>query len=327
MKNLLLLLFFISLIAFSSCEKDDGGKLVTKNETVTMGTGYANDIYYRLSDGLSTTVSRTNWDIGFSVSSREASILVNNSSGVVLKEYPGEVLAWVSGAVDTAGYKGWSELYNSDTTWTIGAFNMNATEHPNYGWGEYSAITHNLAGVAMYIIKTRAGNCYKIWIENKLSVSQTYSVKYSNLNGENEHSVVIDAAGKNKNFVYYSIDDNSLVDREPDTDKWDLVFTKWIDNTIQYPVTGVLQNFDITASDVTSEDPEATEFPVDGFKTDISTIGADWKSFNMNTMSYEIDPVRVFFVKDLNDKVYRIIFTSFAGSSTGEVGFDISTKQ
>ena len=313
------------MISFSSCAKDAGDKLVTRNETVTMGAGYADDVYYRLSDGLTTMVPRTNWDIGFSVSSREASILTNSTSGVVLKAVPGEARTWTAGAVDTTGYKTWTTLYNSDTTWTIGAFNGNATIHPNYGWGEYNASTHNLAGVSLYIIKTRSGNFRKIWIENKLTVAQTYKVIYSDLNGQNEKTVTIDGSGKNKNFVYFSVDDNTVVDREPEKDKWDLVFTKWIDNSIYYPVTGVLQNFDITASDVLSADPQAEEFPAEGFLTDISTIGADWKSYNMNTSSFEIDLERVFFVRDLNEKVYKIIFQSFAGSSTGEVTFDISS--
>ena len=79
-----------------------------------------------------------------------------------------------SDPVDTTGYKSWTPLYNSDTTWTEGAFNMNATGHPNYGWGEYDTNTHNLTGVALYIIKTRAGSYKKIWIMNKLSAQQKY---------------------------------------------------------------------------------------------------------------------------------------------------------
>ena len=62
-----------------------------------------------------------------------------------------------------------------------GAFNMNATGHPNYGWGKYSEITHNLSGVALYIIKTRNGAYKKIWIENKLSVDQKYSFRYADI--------------------------------------------------------------------------------------------------------------------------------------------------
>ena len=215
------------IAGINSCKKDSNS-LVTRSETVSLGAGYTNDIFYRLSDGLITPVPRSNWDIAFSVSPREAAILTNGVSGVTLKAYPVSAgWSWTT-AIDTAGYHDWATLYNSDTTWTEGAFNMNATGHPNYGWGNYDMVTHNLTGVALYIIKTRNGSFKKIWIENKLSVDQKYTFRYSDINGSNEHIVTLQLSGKNKNFVYYSLDTNAEVDREPETDMWDIVFTKWI---------------------------------------------------------------------------------------------------
>lgn len=163
------------LIVFNSCTKSsDEQTLVTTGENISLGAGYANDIYYRLSDGLTTSVPRTNWDIAFCVSSREAAILTNGTSGVILKAYPESGWSWADN-VDTTGYHSWTTLYNSDTTWTEGAFNMNATGHPNYGWGEYDMNTHNLNGISLYIIKTRAASFKKIWIESKISAQQKYT--------------------------------------------------------------------------------------------------------------------------------------------------------
>lgn len=301
--------------------------LVTRSENLSLGPGYANDIYYRLSDGLITYVPRTNWDIGFIVSAREAAILANTTSGVVLKAYPvSEGWNW-SDPVDITDYDSWTTLYNSDATWAEGAFNMNATVHPNYGWGVYSETTHNLTGVALYIIKTRGASYKKIWIENKLSVQQKYTFQYSDLDGSNEHTVTLDLAGSTKNFVYYSLDSNEEVDREPDQDKWDILFTKYntiIQNT-NYTVTGVLQNIDVTARESTDTDPLSTTFPTTGFLTNMSTIGSDWKVFNMETLQYTIDDTRVFFVTDLAGAVHRIKFNTFEGSATGNLSFDVST--
>ena len=42
----------------------------------------------------------------------------------------------------------------------------------------------------------------------------------------------------------------------------------------------------------------------------------------MSTFSYSVEPYRCYFVKDLQDKVWRIIFTSFEGSSTGNIEFN-----
>jgi hypothetical protein len=289
-----------------------------------MGSGYSNDIYYRLSDGLITPVPRNNWDIAFSVSPREAAILTNSTSGVILKVYPvSEGWNWTD-PIDTTGFYSWTTLYNSDTTWTEGAFNMNATGHPNYGWGLYDINTHNLTGISMYIIKTRAESFKKIWIMNKLSAEQKYSFIYSDLDGSNEHTVNLDLAGSNKNFVSYSLDSNEEVDREPEKDKWDILFTKYIDKSINYPVTGLLQNINVTAQESTDTDPLSKEFPETGFLTNISTIGSDWKIVNMETFQYTIDETRVFFVKDPGGAVYRIKFDTFEGSSTGNISFDVS---
>jgi hypothetical protein len=320
-----LIILGVFLIVMNSCDKSsDSITLETKNVSISLGAQYTNEIYYRLSDGLITAVPRNNWDIAFSVPAREAAILTNGASGVILKAYPvSEGWTWED-PIDTTGFHSWTTLYNSDTTWAEGAFNMNATGHPDYGWGLYDMNTHNLTGVSLYIIKTRAAAYKKIWIMNKLSAQQQYTFRYSDLDGENEETITLDLAAGTKNFVYYSLDSNEEVDREPENDKWDLLFTKWIDRSIDYPVTGVLQNMDVTAQESTDTDPMSKVFPSTGFLTNISTIGSDWKIINMETFQYTIDDTRVFFVQDLNGEVYRIKFNSFEGSATGNLTFDIS---
>ncbi len=321
--GILILTVIIMLSAFS-CEKDSES-LTTRSETLSLNAGYENDLYYRLSDGLTTPVARASWDIAFSVAAREAAILTNGGSGVTLKAYPVPPNWTWADAIDTTGYHTWTALNNSDTSWVEGAFNMNATGHPNYGWGVYNEVTHNLNGVSLYIIVTRNGLGKKIWIENKISVDQKYSFRYSDLNGSNEHVVNLDLAGKNKNFVYYSLETDEEIDREPETDKWDIVFTKYIDNSINYNVTGVLQNIGVTAQESTDVDPLPEVMPTTGYMTNMSIIGSDWKTFDMNTFEYEIDDSRVFYVKDVNEKIYRIRFTSFEGSATGNLSLDVST--
>ena len=322
-----LILAGLCILGINSCKKDAQTQLVTRSETISLGAGYSNDIFYRLSDGLSTSVPRSNWDIAFSVSPREAAILTNGAAGVTLKVCPISTnWTWITATVtDTTGYNNWATLYNSDTTWLEGAFNMNATGHPNYGWGKYNDITHNLAGVALYIIKTRSGSFKKIWIESKLSVDQKYNFRYADINGSNEHIVTVNCAGKNKNFIYYSLDTNAEIDREPNTNMWDIVFTKWIDKTINYPVTGVLQNIGVGALKSTDIDPTSTNIPSSGYLSAISTVGADWKTINMTTYQYSIDGTHVFLLKDLNAQIFRIKFKTFEGSATGNLTFDVST--
>ena len=96
----------------------------------------------------------------------------------------------------------------------------------------------------MHCILSRPGpdHIKRSGLWNKLSALQKYTFRYSDIDGSNEQTVNLDLAGSTKNFVYYSLDTNEEIDREPDQDKWDIVFTKYIDKSINYPVTGVLQN-------------------------------------------------------------------------------------
>ena len=70
-------------------------------------------------------------------------------------------------------------------------------------------------------------------------------------------------------------------------------------------------------------DPNSyTDYTQHVLHSEMNTIGYDWKSFDMSSFSYVLDPYRCYFLKDYNDKIWRIIFTSFEGSSTGIVEFN-----
>ena len=325
-RNFWIILLAIFAFGFSSCDDDDNSGVVTESKTISLGASYINDVYYSLSNGVVAEVARTNWDIAFSVDAMSSSILINDGAGVVLKVYPtDEGWLWTD-AIDTTGYSTWDALINSDESWEDGAFGQNATGHPNYGWGEYDMTSHNVNGVAQYIIKLIDGQFKRIFIEIKDAANQEYKFQYSDLDGSNEVSETISIADEASNYIYYSMVNESAVDnREPDASTWDLLFTSYMDNTIYYNVSGVKQNIGVVAieqdavEDLTIETYDETEF-----SENITTIGYDWKDFDMGTYQYTIDPDRIYFVKDQNDKVYKIVFTAFGGSSTGDIGFDIT---
>ncbi|MBI9053816.1 MAG: hypothetical protein JEY96_08345 [Bacteroidales bacterium] len=330
MKKILLVAFLaIVSIGFYSCDEDDpkiDDKLEVKSETLSMGAGYANDIYYSLSNGVVSEVSRTTWDIAFNVDAMSSSILINEGAGVVLKEFPTDAgWQWVD-AIDTTGYSEWTSLYNGDEKWEDGAFGANATsDELNYGWGNYNMVSHNVEGVALYVIKLRNGDYKQIFIEVKQSVAQTYIFKYANIDGSDQQSVTIDVSDSDANFVYYDLESKLRVDREPDAATWDLLFTKYIDNSISYNVSGVLQNMDIHAIDEDDVlDLTLVDYLDTDFDDDITEIGYDWKDIDMTTYEWIIDDDRMYFVKDKNDKIYKIVFTSFGGQTDGNIGFDIT---
>jgi len=152
---------------------------------------------------------------------------------------------------------------------------------------------------------------------------------FSNKLVSDEQSVLLNSGDYNsKSFVYYSIDSLKIVDREPATADWDLLFTKYWDNTIPYNVTGVLTNEDhILAQEIKEEgldQPTFVEFEDSSFTAEISIIGSDWKSFNNGTMSYEVDSTVVYFLKrygETDSTYYKLYFTGFTGMSEGKYTF------
>lgn len=310
-----LALFFILSIVnlFTACEKDKGpGMPLPVNDSISMGAGYANDVFYSLANGVISEVSRTNWDIAFGVEAQTSAILINEAAGVELKAYPTtEGWQWTD-PVDITEYDSWSSLLNPDTTWSDGAFGMNASgEELNYGWGNYNPASHNVEGSALYIIRLRNQEYRKIFVEIKYSTQKKYSFKYANLDGTGDTSVDLDVSDSNANFVYYSLVDGTRLDREPDRATWDLLFTKYTDNNIFYNVTGVLMNSTVLAVEADGSDIEDVSWTGDDYSEDISTIGYDWKSYSPALGYYEVDPDRVFILKLEDGTEHAIHFTAF----------------
>lgn len=326
MKNFFIILV-LSLVAFYACEEDSSDPISeTNNESISMGAGYIQDIYYNLENGVVSEVPRTNWDIAFSADPMSSSIIINDGAGVVLKEVP-TIVDWQwSDATDTTGYSTWESFYNSNETWELGAFGQNAGTHPNYGWGEYNETTHNVEGVALYIIKLVNGDFKRIFIEIKDAMQQEYTFKYSNIDGSDEVAETISFAGLTENFIYYSIENKTvLTNREPDASTWDLLFTQYRNEEINYLVTGVKQNIGVEVIEMDNvEDMTSVDYIASEFDDNITEIGSDWKEFNNATFQYSLDNDKMYFVKNTNGDVYKLVFTGFEGSSSGNIEFDIT---
>ena len=71
------------------------------------------------------------------------------------------------------------------------------------------------------------------------------------------------------------------MDVEPDASAWDIVFTKYHDESIPYIVTGVLTNMNIEIAEVRQTATDMADPETAAYTTDISVIGSDWKSFDM----------------------------------------------
>lgn len=284
------------------------------SDSITMGSQYANDVYYSFTDGEVLSVNRSNWDIGFYTLTWSAGMIINDGTGTELRCYAAaDTSGW--NAIDTTGLSTWPLLYNSVDDWEEGAFNRSAGGHPDYGWGVYNTITHNVVGDSIYILKLADGTYKKFWILQKISIENTYEFKYANLDGTDEMNVTLDVNDyTDKNFVYYSLSNEAVLDREPASDSWDILFTKYmgiLEGGVPYPVTGVLNNINVPANRFEMVAPDFEDWTAAEIDSTKSPIGFDWKYFDMTSFTYAVEDSLVFFVRDFNKDVYKIVFTAF----------------
>jgi predicted lipoprotein with Yx(FWY)xxD motif len=298
----------------------------TNEDSVSMGAGYANDIYYSFENGEVASAPRANWDIAFYTLTWSAGIIINDGKGVELYLYPTtDTSGWSS--VDTTGLSSWPVLFNSTTDWEEGAFNRNQLGHPDYGWGVYNTITHDVVGDSIYILKLDAATYKKFQVIKKVSIQNTYYFRYADLDGSNEVNEMVDCSDyDSKNFVYYSLTDQTLLDREPASESWDILFSKYmglLEGGVPYPVTGVLNNINIPANRFDQVGPDFEDWTAAPMDSTKSPIGHDWKYFDMNTFSYVVEDSIAFFVMNSQKDVYKLVFSVF-DYTVGKVVFSKS---
>lgn len=294
----------------------------TVNDTVSVGAGYANQVWYSLENDEQGTQAKDNWDLAFDMESITSGIRINSAAGVQLWGYPkSDVSGYAS--VDTTGLSTWDNRWNSDTSWTYGA--MGRYADPNNGfdldWGQYDINTHKVLGDSIYIIQLVNGDFKKLVIES-LS-GGVYSFKYADLDGSNAQTGSVDKANfTNKQFGYFSLVSNQTVSREPDADAWDIVFGQYTGFVpIAYTVTGGLHARGVHTAKAENIGNVNTynNYGAHTYSPAINTIGYNWKSFNGS--AYDIADSTVYFVQPENGDFWKLVFTGFGGSSNGNIMF------
>jgi len=295
-------------------------------DTVSIGAGYANENYFTISTGNEVSVVRNNWDLAFASSGLgggTSTIRINGATGTELYKFSNSISGWST--VDTTGFSWSNKLINSDTTWRTGAFdNFALSSAFDLGWGTYNATTHIVTGDKIFIIKLSDGS-YKKMIVVKLQ-GGVFTIKYANVDGTNELTRTISKSNyTGKNFGYFSIQNDTAIDREPASATWDLLFTKYITlygGHTPYGVSGVVANHGVKVAQVNNVgDVNTVSAAGQNYSNIISTIGYDWKSYSFSLSGYVIEDSLVYFVEDIAGDVYKVIFTGFGGGSNGNFIF------
>ena len=276
-----------------------------------------NDVFYNLNTGDETVVNKESWDIGFTTTGFDASIITNETKGLKLYVYSNDTTQWNS--VDTSGFNfETNQLYNSDENWENGAFANLNVNFPDYGWGEYNSDNHYLNGTRLFLLEMTDGTIYQIHIV-QLTSGGVFTVKIGSLGGANTtYTQIAKGDYDTKNFVYFDVANRSIADLEPSKDSWQLLFTKYnteIQPGVYYPVSGVKVNKGLMVAERTGV--AVTNNDTNGlFWTDnITEIGYDWKTFNNSTFQYEITSDLSYFVKNEKGDVWKIWFTDYSGGN------------
>ncbi len=287
------------------------------SDSAAMGPGYGKDIFYSLENGKVAEAPNNNWHLAFRSGFISDGIFINSTNltrGFLTNK---DTSSWAS--LDSSSAT--KEVFNTDTSWDIGAFNR-TFDSPYCSWGSYNTITHKVTGDSLLLIK-QGNRWVKLWVVEKdygnwkirigtPTLDTTLTILHTNI--------------RSNNFGYINLLTGTVEYREPADSTWDLVFTRY--NSLQpgqqiyYPSTGVLNNRGVLASKVSGIDKEIyTSFSSHAFARSISTIGADWKSFDNGTFQWKIADSTVYFVKAKDGDIWKVWFTGFGGSGSGKSYF------
>jgi hypothetical protein len=290
-------------------------------DTVTLGAGYANQVWYSLENDDQEAAPRNEWDLAFDLSGFGTSIHANTVNGVEVYTYPlGDTADWA--ALDISDIANWEKQYNAEDSWSLGALDQTngGSNQFDIGWGIYNVNTHIIYGDSIFVIKLPGGT-YKKLVVTSLT-SGIFYFKYADIDGSNlQEKTLIKADYPGKNFGYFSLTNNVALDREPLSADWDLLFTQYTGFVpTAYPLAGVLSNLDVTVAQVSGVSDPATydEFYAQTYAEESNVIGGDWKSYSG---SWVIQDDLVFFVSTAAGDIWKVVFTGFTGSGTGQYIF------
>ncbi len=305
-------------------------------QEIATGAGYQKQSFISLSAGTEKLVNNTAWDIAFTVfGQQDAGVFVNESSGSSMGAALPQVELYDALTDDFNAQPDPSTLtafryYNSEKTWSYGAFNerRDTLNSFDFGWGAYNFATNQVDGNAVYVVKLTNGQYRKLKIESL--AGSTYTFKYANLDGTGLQTKTINKADHaGKTLAYFNLTTGNTADVEPAAG-FDLLYLRYTTQLfdpgtmayISYNVTGILNGRGVKAASADGVNPVTVAYAdyQDQLLTKLDVVGHDWKAFSGTTWSVDAD--RVFFVKTADSHVWKLHFIDFEGSTTGKAVFE-----
>jgi len=307
------------------------------SQLISCGPGYNKQSYVRLSDGIEKRVNNDVWDLAFTAFGfQDAGVFINESSGSSMGQNLPQTELYYANTSNFNAEINLSEItgtkyLNTELSWNYGAFNETRdTLRPfDYGWGSYNPMSQSVVGAKVYVLRLRNGEFKKIKIESLIGT--TYTFRYANLDGSNEVVKTLNKVVDNKGqkLMFFSFATNAAVDILP-AGGFDLMYGRYIalatepNGTIQqlYNVTGILTGPGVQTAEADGVDPGSVTYAayVNDFSSQTDIIGFDWKT--LVGTSWSLDDNKVFFVKAVDNKVWKLHIFDFEGSPTGNAAFE-----
>lgn len=290
-------------------------------DTVSIGASYNSQVWYNMFGGEEWSAAFDNWDLAFDLSPMGYAIAINSANDVRVWKYRKEdTTGW--NTIDTVGMNTWQPHWNSENYWELGAIGnyTNPNVLGDVDWGKYNPITHNITGDSLYIIRLSDGKFKKLWIVSLIGTMYTF--RYANLDGSNTHTINLNKYNYlGKNLAYFNIGSNAIMDREPYSEDWDIIFTAY---TALGPAprteAAVLSNSTTLVAKYSNIDAGTFKDYANAVYFDsINTIGHNWKTGSGS--SYAVQDSLLYFVQTQHGDIWKLVFKSFDGTAGGNYIF------
>ena len=313
-----LLLPFV--LAFIACHV-----LAQDYPQVSYSNSYSEQAFYRLSDNATTNIANSSWDIALSTFGEGIFI---NETAVVFGAENALYLAPTNNFDDVVNPDDLSgRLLNDEKSWDFGAFNEPRDENnaDDYGWGLYDPMSDMIVGNRVFVVRFKNSTYQKMQFSQAQGI---YTIIHADLDGSNETTLTVNKADfPDNHFAYLSLVTGQTLTNVPS--EWDLLFTRYsspVDDGaggfFDLVTSGVLSAPGIEVAEARGISPETVEYSdyIDSLSSDIDVIGYDWKVFD--NVSWSLPTDLAYFVKNTLGQVWKIVFLTFDGSSTGKVVFE-----
>lgn len=307
---------------------------LTPTDSVILGPGSTNMVFYRISDGVKTVVPNNDWHLAVTVRPTEfpnaplggTTIRYNEAFGVAVYVLPDkDTTQPIQFSIQSYPY--WPKLHDSDSLLDMGAFNsVRTSDIFDFGWGYYNSVTHHVVGNKEFLIKLPNGKLKRFKVD-KLLYDTAFVLIYSDINFANQQLITIrkkDFPGKN--FVYLNLETNKILDKEPPRTEWDLLFLRYTaakGSSREYePEVGVWINKGWSAGRRANTSVLSNDFSGVPLSPSLSAVGWNWKIRTFNTgsrdaeqnWSYQIIDSLAYLLRK-GDKNYKLVITGYNPSS------------